>query len=235
MGHKAKVRVQAAGDGPRATDRFSVVAAAFISGVAARAGAAEIGARFLAQLAERMECAYEEGNPLACDNLAGLLAQLYACHLVAASCVYSLLERLRARFQERDVVLIHQLLKACGFRLRAEDSSAMKVPPPPTPCILSLIRCNLGMQCASIANSWVYNNLQTLNAHMHAFRGVSLASHELLAPNQGPRSMCCTQLTLRRTRTPAPDLRSSTRAYSCTACRTLWWVCTLARRRPGRA
>ena len=125
------MRVQAAGDGPRATDRFSAVAAAFISGVAARAGAAEIGARFLAQLAERMEHAYEEGYPLACGNLAGLLAQLYACHLVTAGCVYSLLERLRARFQERDVVLIHQLLKACGFRLRAEDSSAMKVRPIP--------------------------------------------------------------------------------------------------------
>ena len=46
-------------EGPRATDRFAAVTAAFMAGLAGRARAAEVAAHFLAALAARMEAAVQ--------------------------------------------------------------------------------------------------------------------------------------------------------------------------------
>lgn len=116
-------------EGPRATDRFSAVTAAFVCGLSARSEAPELGANFTAQLAGKLEAAYTSGDSLSSTNLANLLAQLHACGLLPAGCVYSCLEQWRQRFLEQDVVLMHVLLKACGAKLRSEDPVAMKVRP----------------------------------------------------------------------------------------------------------
>lgn len=114
-------------EGPRATDRFSAVTAAFVSGLSAQADAPELGAAFTAELAAKLEAACVSGDSLSSGNLANLLAQLYVCGLLPPACVYTLLEHLKSRFQEQDVVLMHTLLKACGAKLRSDDPVAMKV------------------------------------------------------------------------------------------------------------
>ena len=116
-----------AAEGPRASDRFAAVAAAFVSSLSGRAGAPDIGANFAAALAARLEAAYAREDSLSCGNLAGVFAQMYLTGLLPAGCVYSLLEHLRTRFEEQDVALLHLLLKLCGFRLRSDDPEAMKV------------------------------------------------------------------------------------------------------------
>jgi hypothetical protein len=51
--------LQAVADGPRATDRFAAVTAAFVAGLAGSARAPEIAAQFLDALASRMEASVE--------------------------------------------------------------------------------------------------------------------------------------------------------------------------------
>lgn len=115
-------------EGPRATDRFSAVTAAFVSGLSAQAEAPELGAKFTARLAATLEAARCSGDSLSSGNLANLLAHLYMCSLLPSACIYTCLEHLRAGFKEQDVVLMHTLLKACGSKLRADNPVAMKVP-----------------------------------------------------------------------------------------------------------
>ena len=101
--------------------------AAFVSGLSARAEAAELGANFSARLAEALESARASNQSLSSGNLTNLLAQLYTCGLLPARCIYTFLEHLRKRFEEQDTVLMHALLKSCGLRLRSDDPVAMKV------------------------------------------------------------------------------------------------------------
>ncbi|KAK9823765.1 hypothetical protein WJX72_005349 [[Myrmecia] bisecta] len=118
--------LQAAAEGPRASDRFAAVVAAFVAGLAACAAAAEIGAAFVAAAAQRLEDARGSGNSLACTNLMAVAAQLYLCGLLPVDCLYSLLRHLTDRFEEQDVAMMMTLLQACGFQLRADDPAAMK-------------------------------------------------------------------------------------------------------------
>lgn len=89
--------------------------------------AVETGRLRLERLQALLEQSYSSEDGLACGNLASLAARLYTCGLLPAGCIYSLLEHLRGRFQEQDVVLMHTVLKACGFKLRADDPASMKV------------------------------------------------------------------------------------------------------------
>lgn len=132
--------MQAVAEGPRATDRFSAVTAAFVCGLSAQAEAPELGANFTSQLALSLEAAYSSSDSVSSTNLANLLSYMYICGLLPAGCIYSCLEHLRKRFQEQDVVLMHVLLKACGSKLRSDDPVAMKV------LSLSLLPISLGMQ-----------------------------------------------------------------------------------------
>ena len=49
---------QAASEGPRATEQFAAIAAAFVSSLAASCQSQEVGATFLAELADRQHEAY---------------------------------------------------------------------------------------------------------------------------------------------------------------------------------
>ena len=54
--------LQAVAGGPRATDRFAAVTAAFVSGLAGTARASEVVAFFLDAAASRMEAAIKVGH-----------------------------------------------------------------------------------------------------------------------------------------------------------------------------
>ncbi len=54
--------LQAAEAGPRASEQFAAVAAAFVAAVAAQAEAQDLAAAFLAGLAERLEAARKNGD-----------------------------------------------------------------------------------------------------------------------------------------------------------------------------
>ncbi|GAB4822711.1 hypothetical protein N2152v2_009757 [Parachlorella kessleri] len=116
----------AAAEGPRASDRFAAVTAAAVAGLAAAAHNSEIVANFLDRLAARLEAASAEGDSLASHNLAMVAANLFSCGAVRADLLYSLLNRLKARFGDGDVSLLATLLRACGLQLRAADPLAMK-------------------------------------------------------------------------------------------------------------
>ena len=119
--------VQGVAEGPRASDRFTCVTAALVSGVSARGDSIEFGANFVASLAHQLELGLSSSDTLAQSNLGNLLAHLYMTELLTANCLFSFLERLRKSFQEQDVAMIHLILKACGLKLRSDDSVAMKV------------------------------------------------------------------------------------------------------------
>lgn len=86
--------VQAAAEGPRASERFAAVVAAFISGLTGTSDAAGIGANFTVALAARLQDASQLDQSLTCANLATVLAHLYTCSLLPASTIYSFLEHL---------------------------------------------------------------------------------------------------------------------------------------------
>ena len=118
---------QAVAEGPRATDTFTAVTAAFISGVSARGDCIEFSANFLSALGQRLEASLAQEDSLAASNLGNLMSHLYMCGLVSAGLIFSLLERLRLGFSEHEVALIHLILKSCGLKLRAQDALQMKV------------------------------------------------------------------------------------------------------------
>ncbi|CAL8471329.1 g10871 [Coccomyxa elongata] len=118
--------LQAVAEGPRATDRFAAVTAAFMAGLAGSTHAAEVAAHFLAALASRMEAAVQAEDSLASSNLVHVVGHLYGCRVLEAATVYSLLDHLKDRFSEQDVALIFALLNSVGLQLRSDDPAAMK-------------------------------------------------------------------------------------------------------------
>ncbi|KAG2436983.1 hypothetical protein HYH02_011415 [Chlamydomonas schloesseri] len=116
----------AAESGPRASEQFAAVAAAFVAAVAAQAGAEDLAAGFMAGLAERLEAARQGGDSLAQANLVTLLAYCYSAGLVGPGLCYSLLGALRERFSEADVSAMVTLLNAVGLQLRNADPGLMK-------------------------------------------------------------------------------------------------------------
>ncbi|KXZ45420.1 hypothetical protein GPECTOR_55g326 [Gonium pectorale] len=116
----------AAETGPRASEQFAAVAAAFVTAVAALAEAADLAAAFLAQLAERLEAARGAGDSLAQTNLVTLLSYCYSAGLVGPGLLYGLLGALRERFEEPDVAAMVTLLNAVGLQLRNADPALMK-------------------------------------------------------------------------------------------------------------
>ena len=119
--------MQAVAEGPRASDRFTCVTAAFVSGIAARGNSIQFGANFTATLAQRLNSSLEGSDSLAASNLGNLISHFYITGLISAACLYTLLDFLRNKFEEQHVAMMHLILKACGLKLRSEDSVAMKV------------------------------------------------------------------------------------------------------------
>ncbi len=68
-----------------------------MAGLAALTRDAGVGARFAAQLAQRLEAAIGVRDSLAASNLAAVAAQLYLVGLQPAGTLYGLLAHLRAR------------------------------------------------------------------------------------------------------------------------------------------
>ena len=89
--------MQAAAEGPRASERFAAVVAAFVAGLTGTSDAAGIGANFTAALAARLEEASLQEQSLPCANLATVMAHLYTCSLLPASTIYSFLDHLTQR------------------------------------------------------------------------------------------------------------------------------------------
>ena len=89
--------LQAAAEGPRASERFAAVVAAFVSALTGISDAQGIGANFTAALTARLEDASLQDQSLACANLAAVLAHLYLCALLPASTIYSFLHHLTNR------------------------------------------------------------------------------------------------------------------------------------------
>ncbi|CAD7703288.1 unnamed protein product [Ostreobium quekettii] len=118
--------LQAVKKGPRASKQFASVAAAFVTGLTATANAQEIAAQFLAAIASALEESYEMRDSLACTNLVSILCNCYLCGMMDGGLLYSLLDTLTGRFDERDVSLMYTILKVCGWRLRSDDPKAMK-------------------------------------------------------------------------------------------------------------
>lgn len=119
--------VAAAAEGPRASERFAVVAAALVAGLAGAAGAAEPVANFLARTAAALERAMTvHEDSLARGNLVLVVAHLYLAGALKADLVYDLLAAWRARFSDADVAAMAALLGAAGLALRAADPERMK-------------------------------------------------------------------------------------------------------------
>ncbi|DBA70559.1 TPA: hypothetical protein ACH3X2_011953 [Trebouxia sp. C0005] len=118
--------LQAAAEGPRASERFAAVVAAFMSGLTGTSDAQGIGANFTSALAARLDKASQQDQSLTCANLASVLAHLYTCGLLPASTMYSFLDHLTQRFAEGDVATMLTLLQSCGLQLRSDDSVSMK-------------------------------------------------------------------------------------------------------------
>lgn len=118
--------LSAAAEGPRATDAFAAVAAACVAGVGALANTQEVGARFMAALATRLEGARGRGDGLACHNLAMVAVHAFLAGLIGPPVLYSLLAHLTSRFEEQDVAMMSAALRVAGLQLRSADPAAMK-------------------------------------------------------------------------------------------------------------
>eukprot|EP00798_Chlamydomonas_sp_ICE-L_P023340 gene23340-30589_t len=121
-----QIILTAAADGPRATEQFAAVAAAFVSGLAGTAKAQDLVANFTASLAAKLELAMTDKDSLAQHNLIMLLAYLYGCGVLRADLMYTFMDSLRERFWESDVSALVTLLNAAGLQLRSDDPVAMK-------------------------------------------------------------------------------------------------------------
>ena len=83
-----------------------------MAGLAALTRDAGVGARFAAQLAQRLQAAVEARDSLAAGNLAAVATQLYLVGLLPAGTLYGLLAHLRARHGVQGLHL------GLGFRSR---------------------------------------------------------------------------------------------------------------------
>lgn len=79
------VNQQAVEEGPRATEQFTAIAAAFVAGLAAVLKSQELAATFMGRAAPALQSALAAEDSLACNNLASLLAHLFCCGVVQVS------------------------------------------------------------------------------------------------------------------------------------------------------
>jgi len=118
--------LQAVEEGPRATEQFTAIAAAFMAGLAASLHAQDLLAAFMDRTAQALTASLSQDNSLACSNLANVIAHLFSCGALQAVTVFGLLDSLVAELGEREVSVICALLKACGLQLRGSDPEQMK-------------------------------------------------------------------------------------------------------------
>lgn len=118
--------ISASSEGPRASERFAIVAAACIASVGGLTGSSEVVATFLSDLGRNLENALREGDSLACTNLVRLIGFLYLGKAIKPDLMFDVLNTWGNAFSDEHVVSIAGLLTIAGLALRKADPSLMK-------------------------------------------------------------------------------------------------------------
>lgn len=118
--------ISASCEGPRASERFAIVAAACIASVGGLTGSSEIVATFLAKLGMNLEKSLQEKDSLACANLVRLLGCMYLSKAIKSDLLFDVLSTWGNVFSDQHVVSIAGLLTVVGLALRKSDPSRMK-------------------------------------------------------------------------------------------------------------
>ncbi|CAM8878007.1 unnamed protein product [Rhodiola kirilowii] len=112
-------------DGPRGSEQYAAVFAAFVAGMACLAGI-DFGAKLVASLAKSFEDEYQKKDNISLRNLTLLLCYLCVLGVFSSDLVYDFLILLSKRLLETDVSTILTILQCCGMKLRSDDPAAMK-------------------------------------------------------------------------------------------------------------
>lgn len=118
--------VNASEQGPRASEKFSIVAAVTVSTIGGLTDSTEPIATFLSRLGQALETSLKQKKSLACSNLVRLLGCLYLAKAVKPDILFDALDAWSTAFTEEHVVTIAGLLRIAGLSLRKADPMAMK-------------------------------------------------------------------------------------------------------------
>lgn len=118
--------VSASMEGPRASEKFAIVAAACIASVGGLTKSSEVVATFLSLLGQNLEIALKKNDSLACSNLVRLLGCLYLTKVVKPDLMFDILNTWGDIFSDEHIVSIAGLLTVAGLALRKSDPSLMK-------------------------------------------------------------------------------------------------------------
>jgi len=117
-------------EGPRASERFAITAAAAVASLAGLTESSEVVATFLSMLGRQLEASLKGKDSLACSNLVRLLGCLYLSKAIKADLMFDVLDvwsdRERGGFTEEHIVSIVGLLTVSGLALRKADPALMK-------------------------------------------------------------------------------------------------------------
>ncbi len=116
-------------EGPRASERFAITAAAAIASLAALTESSEVIATFLSLLGRQLEASLTAKDTLACSNLVRVLGCLYLSKAIKPDLVFDVLNAwtdAAGAFTDEHVVSIAGLLTVAGLALRKADPTRMK-------------------------------------------------------------------------------------------------------------
>ena len=116
-------------EGPRASERFAITAAAAIASLAALTESSEVIATFLSMLGRQLEASLAAKDTLACSNLVRVLGCLYLSKAIKPDLVFDVLHAwtdAAGAFTDEHVVSIAGLLTVAGLALRKADPARMK-------------------------------------------------------------------------------------------------------------
>ena len=113
-------------EGPRASERFAIVAAACIASLASTSESSEVIATFLSSLGRQLEASLRAHDSLACANLVRLLGCLYLSKAIKPDIMFDVLDTWSDAFTDEHVVSIAGLLTIAGLALRKAEPALMK-------------------------------------------------------------------------------------------------------------
>ncbi|KAK9156981.1 hypothetical protein Scep_003555 [Stephania cephalantha] len=111
--------------GPRGTEQYAAVFAAFVAGIACLVGI-DFSAKLISSLAKSFEDEYSKEDNLSLRNLTLLLSYLCLFGVCSSELIYDFIITLSKRLTEVDVSTILTILQCCGMKLRGDDPAAMK-------------------------------------------------------------------------------------------------------------
>jgi nucleolar MIF4G domain-containing protein 1 len=118
--------VSASSQGPRASEKFAIVAAACIASLGAQAESPEVIATFLSRLGKDLETSLRESDSLAVSNLVRLLGCLFLSKAIKTDLMFDLLNSWGDAFTDQHVLAIAGLLTVAGLALRKSEPAQMK-------------------------------------------------------------------------------------------------------------